>query len=73
MQAMSRDRREKGRRAKHRTNDTGEEKGKGELRGIQVKEIEKCLKWTQKTQKIHRIKAYVMIVWKHYAWVSIGK
>lgn len=60
---VSRDRREKGRRGKHKTNYTGEERGVGKLRDVKEKEIEKCLKCTQKTQKIYRIKEYVMMVW----------
>ena len=52
-----------GRKGKHSTNYTGEEKGDGKPRDVKEKEIEKCLKWTQKDTKTYRIKEYVMMVW----------
>lgn len=36
-----------------RPNYTAEETGKGKLREVKEKEIEQCLKWTQRTQKIY--------------------
>lgn len=56
---MSRDRKGKAQDKLHRRR----EGKKGKLRGVKEKETEKCLKWTQKTQKMYRIKEYVMMVW----------
>lgn len=46
---------------------SGERRGNSEdpeaSRETLEKEIEKCLKWTRKTEKMCGIKAYVVMVW----------
>lgn len=55
--------REEEKRARKIKREETKEGAKGKPRAVREEEIESCLEWTQKTQRMFRIRDYAMMDW----------